>query len=113
MAKYLAFIQPKIHYVGVNNSDFSIQAEVMAPFHANSALCGENYEQNINTHTHTHTRSAILHDRRLEEEEVWPLSVLTSALERVEWSASRPDRILPAGKEPPVPIVRHITWKLL
>jgi hypothetical protein len=31
-------------------------------------------------------------------------SFLTSALEGGEWSASRPDRILPAGKKPPVPI---------
>jgi hypothetical protein len=30
---------------------------------------------------------------------------LTSALEGGEWSASRPGRALPPGKEPPVPIV--------
>jgi hypothetical protein len=32
-------------------------------------------------------------------------SFLTSALEGGEWSASRPGRALPPGKEPPVPIV--------
>jgi hypothetical protein len=32
-------------------------------------------------------------------------SFLTSALEGGEWSASHPNRVLPPGKEPPVPIV--------
>jgi hypothetical protein len=32
---------------------------------------------------------------------------LTSALEGVEWSASRPGRALPPGKEPPVPTVQE------
>jgi hypothetical protein len=31
-------------------------------------------------------------------------SFLTSALDGGEWSASRPGRALPPGKEPPVPI---------
>jgi hypothetical protein len=31
-------------------------------------------------------------------------SFLTSALDGGEWSASRPGRTLPPGKEPPVPI---------
>jgi hypothetical protein len=31
-------------------------------------------------------------------------SFLTSALDGAEWSASRPGRALPPGKEPPVPI---------
>jgi hypothetical protein len=37
-------------------------------------------------------------------------SFLTSALEEGEWSASRPGRTLPAGKEPPVPIVQEAGW---
>jgi hypothetical protein len=37
-------------------------------------------------------------------------SFLTSALERGEWSASRPGRTLPPGKEPPVPIVQEAGW---
>jgi hypothetical protein len=37
-------------------------------------------------------------------------SVLTSALEEGEWSASRPGRALPPGKEPPVPIVQEAGW---
>jgi hypothetical protein len=37
-------------------------------------------------------------------------SFLTSALEGGEWSASRPGRALPPGKEPPVPIVQEAGW---
>jgi hypothetical protein len=37
-------------------------------------------------------------------------SFLTSALEGGEWSASCPDRSLPLGKEPPVPIVQEDRW---
>jgi hypothetical protein len=37
-------------------------------------------------------------------------SFLTSALEGGEWSASRPVRALPLGKEPPVPIVQEAGW---
>jgi hypothetical protein len=33
-----------------------------------------------------------------------PYSFLTSAIDGGEWSASRPGRALPPGKEPPVPI---------
>jgi hypothetical protein len=35
---------------------------------------------------------------------------LTSELEGGEWSASRPGRALPPGKEPPVPIVQEAGW---
>jgi hypothetical protein len=35
---------------------------------------------------------------------------LTSAQEGGEWSASRPGRALPPGKEPPVPIVQEAGW---
>jgi hypothetical protein len=35
---------------------------------------------------------------------------LTSALEGGEWSASRPGRTLPPGKEPPVPTVQEAGW---
>jgi hypothetical protein len=37
-------------------------------------------------------------------------SSLTSALEGGEWSASRPGRALPPGKEHPVPIVQEAGW---
>jgi hypothetical protein len=48
---------------------------------------------------------AHLGDRRYSS-----YSSLTSALERGEWSASRPGRALPPGKEPPVPIVQEAGW---
>jgi hypothetical protein len=35
---------------------------------------------------------------------------LTSALDGGEWSASRPGRALPPGKEPPVPIKQEAGW---
>jgi hypothetical protein len=37
-------------------------------------------------------------------------SFSTSALDGGEWSASRPDRALPPGKGPPVPIVQEVGW---
>jgi hypothetical protein len=37
-------------------------------------------------------------------------SFTTSALDRGEWSASRPGRSLPTGKGPPVPIVQETGW---
>jgi hypothetical protein len=37
-------------------------------------------------------------------------SFSTSALDRGEWSASRPGRALPPGKGPPVPIVQEAGW---
>jgi hypothetical protein len=37
-------------------------------------------------------------------------SYLISALDGDEWSASRPGRALPPGKEPPVPIVQEVGW---
>jgi hypothetical protein len=37
-------------------------------------------------------------------------SYLTSALDGGEWSASRPGRALPPGKEPPVPIGQEAGW---
>jgi hypothetical protein len=48
---------------------------------------------------------AHLGDRRYSS-----YSFLTSALEGGEWSASRPGRALPPGKEPPVPIVQEAGW---
>jgi hypothetical protein len=45
---------------------------------------------------------AHLGDRRYSSH-----TFLTSALEGGEWSASRPGRALPPGKEPPVPIVQE------
>jgi hypothetical protein len=37
-------------------------------------------------------------------------SFTTSALDRGEWSASRPGRALDPGKGPPVPIVQKAGW---
>jgi hypothetical protein len=37
-------------------------------------------------------------------------SFTTSALDGGKWSASRPDRVLPPGKGPPVPIVQEAGW---
>jgi hypothetical protein len=48
---------------------------------------------------------AHLGDRRYSS-----YSLLTSALEGGEWSASRPGRALPPGKEPPVPTVQEVGW---
>jgi hypothetical protein len=39
-----------------------------------------------------------------------PILFSTSALDRGEWSASRPGRALAPGKRPPVPIVREAGW---
>jgi hypothetical protein len=48
---------------------------------------------------------AHLGDRRYSS-----YSFLTSTLEGGEWSAARPGRALPPGKEPPVPIVQEAGW---
>jgi hypothetical protein len=37
-------------------------------------------------------------------------SFSTAALEGGEWSASRPGRALPPGKQPPVPSVQEAGW---
>jgi hypothetical protein len=37
-------------------------------------------------------------------------SFSTSALDKGEWSASRPGRALAPGKEPPVPILQEAGW---
>jgi hypothetical protein len=37
-------------------------------------------------------------------------SYLTSALDRGEWSASRPGRALPSGEGPPVPVGKETGW---
>jgi hypothetical protein len=47
---------------------------------------------------------------RLEKRRYSSYSFLTSALDGDEWSASRPDRALPRGKGPPVPIVQEAGW---
>jgi hypothetical protein len=52
-----------------------------------------------------HATEAHLGDRRYSS-----CSFLTSALEGGEWSASRPGRALPPGKEPPVPTVQEAGW---
>jgi hypothetical protein len=48
--------------------------------------------------------------RRLGGEEYSSWSFTTSALDRGEWSASRPGRALPPGKGPPVPIEQEAGW---
>jgi hypothetical protein len=48
---------------------------------------------------------AHLGDRRYSS-----YSFLSLALEGGEWSASRPGRALPPGKEPPVPTVQEAGW---
>jgi hypothetical protein len=51
-----------------------------------------------------------LHSGALGERRYSSCSFLTSALEGGEWSASRPGRALPPGKEPPVPTVQEAGW---
>jgi hypothetical protein len=46
--------------------------------------------------------------RRLGGEEYNSYSFSTSALDRGEWSASCPDRVLALGKGPPVPIAQEV-----
>jgi hypothetical protein len=48
--------------------------------------------------------------RRLGDRRYSSYSFMTSALDGGEWSASRPDRALPPGKGPPVPIVQEAGW---
>jgi hypothetical protein len=47
---------------------------------------------------------ATRHGSMWEERRFYSYSFLISALDGGEWSASRPGRALPPGKEPPVPI---------
>jgi hypothetical protein len=51
---------------------------------------------------------AIRHEGAWGERRYSSYSVLTSALDRGEWSASRPGRALPPDKGPQVPIVEEI-----
>jgi hypothetical protein len=48
--------------------------------------------------------------RRLGGEEIQLLLILDLGTRWGEWSASRPDRALPPGKGPPVPIVQEAGW---
>jgi hypothetical protein len=48
--------------------------------------------------------------RRLGERRFSSYSFTTSALDRCEWSASRPGRAFLPGKGPPVPIVQEAGW---
>jgi hypothetical protein len=50
--------------------------------------------------------------RRKGGEEIELRLILNSALDGGEWSASRPGRALPPGKEPPVPIGQEAGWAL-
>jgi hypothetical protein len=50
------------------------------------------------------------HGGALRERSYSSYSFLTSAVDRGEWSASRPGRALPPGKGPPVPIVQETGW---
>jgi hypothetical protein len=47
-------------------------------------------------------------NKKVKEGKMVPLR--SSALEGGEWSASRPGRALPPGKEPPVPFVQEVGW---
>jgi hypothetical protein len=49
-------------------------------------------------------------EARLGDRRYSSYSFLTSALGGGEWSASRPGRALPPGKEPPVPTVQEAGW---
>jgi hypothetical protein len=57
-------------------------------------------------------KMVLLHamDGAWEERRYSSYTFLTSALEGGEWSASRPGRALPPGREPPVPIVQEAGW---
>jgi hypothetical protein len=48
--------------------------------------------------------------RSLGERKYSFYSFLTSALDGVEWLASRPGRALPPGKGPPVPTAQEAGW---
>jgi hypothetical protein len=69
----------------------------------------------IYTHTHTHTHKDKVDPLRSTEahlgERRYSTDIFfTSALEGDEWSASRPGRALPPGKEPSVPIIQEAGW---
>jgi hypothetical protein len=53
---------------------------------------------------------ATRHEGTWGERRYSSYSFLTSALDGGEWSASRPGRALPPGKEPPVPILQEAWW---
>jgi hypothetical protein len=48
--------------------------------------------------------------RRMGERRYSSYTFTTSALDGGEWSSSRPGRVLPLGKEAPVPIVQEAGW---
>jgi hypothetical protein len=70
-----------------------------------SCLVGDHIKVKKGKVVPLHSIEAHLGDRRYSS-----YSFLTSALEGGEWSASRPGRTLPPGKEPPVPIVQEAGW---
>jgi hypothetical protein len=53
---------------------------------------------------------ATRHGGAWSERKYSSYSFLTSELDGGEWSASRPGRALPPGKEPAVPIVQEAGW---
>jgi hypothetical protein len=67
---------------------------------------------NIHTHIHIHTKVVPLRctEAHFGEKRYSSYSLLTSALEGGEWSASRPGRDLNPVEEPPVPIVQEAGW---
>jgi hypothetical protein len=74
----------------------------LGPYTPQSILCSSRCYNSVKKGKAVPLRSIEAHlgDRRYSS-----CSFLTTALEGGEWSASRPGRALPPGKEPPVPIV--------
>jgi hypothetical protein len=60
--------------------------------------------------TLTKKRPSTRHGGAWGERRYSSYSFTSSALDRGEWSASRPGRALPPGKGPPVPIVQEAGW---
>jgi hypothetical protein len=56
------------------------------------------------------SRPSARHGGAWRERKYSSYTFTTSALDRGEWSASRPGRTLPLGKGPPVPIVQAAGW---
>jgi hypothetical protein len=57
-----------------------------------------------------YSRPATRHGGAWGERKYSSYSFTISALDGGEWSASRPDRALPPGKGPPVPIGEEAGW---
>jgi hypothetical protein len=77
----------------------------------NKYMCNFNHRNIFLTyHAHKLKLSHYTPWRCMGERRYSSYSYLTSALDGGEWSASRPGRALPPGKEPPVPIGQEAGW---